>query len=185
MATPEKMAEMLDRLARVAHGAQFCAGLNPAQWEALRYLSRANRYSRTPGALAEYLSATPGTISQTVIALEEKGYVTRSRAPGDRRSIEVRLTPAGQEVLRRDPLALLGEVIEELSPEERQALGRAVDRVSERVSAARGVSGFGLCRDCTHLRRPQESGNKSCCCGVTGEGLAAAELEQICVDFRR
>jgi len=184
LATPEKMAEMLDRLARAAHGAQFCAGLNPAQWEALRYLSRANRYSRSPGALAEYLSATPGTISQTVIALEEKGYVTRSRAPGDRRSVEVRLTPAGQEVLQRDPLALLGEVIEGLSIEERQALCRAVDCVIARVSAARGVSGFGSCRDCTHLRQPRE-GSKSCCCGVTGEGLAAPELEQICVDFRR
>jgi DNA-binding MarR family transcriptional regulator len=178
------MAEMLDRLARVAHGAQFCAGLNPAQWEALRYLNRANRYSRTPGALADYLGATPGTISQTVIALEEKGYVTRSRAASDRRSVEVRLTPAGEEVLRRDPLALLGEVMEGLSADERQALGRALDRVIDRVNAARGVSGFGLCRDCTHLRQASE-GAKSCCCGISGEGLAAMELKQICVDFRR
>jgi DNA-binding MarR family transcriptional regulator len=178
------MAEMLDRLVRMAHGAQFCAGLNPAQWEALRYLSRANRYSRSPGALAAYLGATPGTISQTVIALEEKGYVTRSRAPNDRRSVEVRLTAAGEEVLRRDPLAILGEAMDGLSADERQALGRAVDRVIERVNAARGVPGFGLCRDCTHLRQPEKDA-KSCCCGVTGEGLAALELTQICVDFRR
>ena len=184
MASPEKMAEMLDRLARVAHGAQFCAGLNPAQWEALRYLRRANRYSRSPGALAAYLGATPGTISQTVIALEEKGYVTRSRATSDRRSVEVQLTPAGEAVLLRDPLALLGASIDGLSPEEREALGRALDSLIARVNAARGVSGFGLCRDCAHLRQPSQ-GATSCCCGVTGEGLAAMELGQICVDFNR
>jgi DNA-binding MarR family transcriptional regulator len=179
------MAEMLDRLARVAHACQFCAGLNPAQWEALRYLSRANRYSRTPGALASYLGATPGTISQTVIALEEKGYVTRSRASSDRRSVEVRLTAAGEEVLRHDPLAMLTEAMDGLSADERQALGRAVDWVIERINTARGVVGFGLCRDCTHLRQPENGANKSCRCGVTGEGLAVMELGQICVDFRR
>jgi DNA-binding MarR family transcriptional regulator len=178
------MAEMLDRLARVAHGAQFCAGLNPAQWEALRYLKRANRYSRTPGALAGYLGATPGTVSQTVIALEDKGYVTRNRAANDRRSVEIQLTEAGEALLARDPLTLLGDAVDELSLDERQALGRAVDRVIHRINAARGVAGFGLCRDCSHLRQP-EGGVKSCCCGVTGEGLASAELEQICVDFRR
>ena len=178
------MAEMLDRLARVAHGAQFCAGLNPAQWEALRYLKRANRYSRTPGALAAYLGATPGTISQTVIVLEEKGYVTRSRAPGDRRSVEIGLTPEGEKLLSRDPLSLLGEAVDALSPDEREVLGRAVDCVIERVNATRGVVGFGLCHDCTHLRQP-EHGVKSCCCGVTGDRLSSAELDQICVDFRR
>jgi hypothetical protein len=71
-----------------------------------------------------------------------------------------------------------------LSADERAALNRAVDRVIERVCAQRGVSGFGLCRDCTHLRQPPNDG-KSCCCGVTGEGLATMELDQICVDFRR
>ena len=184
MANPTRMAEMLDRLARVAHGAQFCAGLNPAQWEALRYLNRANRYSRTPGALASYMGATPGTISQTVIALEEKGYVTRSRAPTDRRSVEIQLTKAGEELLARDPLSVFGDAVDGLSPDERQALSRALDRVIEHINASRGLAGFGLCHDCSHLRQP-EGGAKSCCCGVTGDRLATAELDQICVDFHR
>lgn len=184
MAEPLRMAEMLDRLARLAHGAQFCAGLNPAQWEALRYLKRANRYSRSPGALAAYLGATPGTVSQTIITLEEKGYVRRSRAPADKRSVDVTLTETGEGVLANDPLSMLGQAVEGLSADERLALGRAVDQVIARVNAARGLSGFGLCRDCTHLCRTEASA-KSCHCGVTGDRLASAELEQICVDFRR
>ena len=183
MAETPKMAEMLDRLARLAHGAQFCAGLNPAQWEALRYLKRANRYSRTPGVLAAYLGATPGTISQTIIALEEKGYVRRERASVDRRSVEVTLTAAGETVLAQDPLAMLGTAVDGLSADERVALGRAVDQVIAQVNAARGLTGFGLCHDCNHLQ--SDKSTKSCRCGVTGDRLAAAELDQICVDFRR
>jgi DNA-binding MarR family transcriptional regulator len=182
------MAELLDRLARVAHGAQFCAGLNPAQWQALRYLARANRYSRSPGAIAEYLGATPGTISQTLIALESKGYIRRSRAAGDRRSVDVALTLEGEALLAHDPLTVLGGAIEELSGEERTALTTALDRVLGRVQAARGRSGFGLCRDCTHLQpgeAPDGGCQAQCRCGITGDALAGRELHQICVEFSR
>ena len=33
-------------------GLQYCHGLNPAQWDSLRFVGQANRFSRTPGALA-------------------------------------------------------------------------------------------------------------------------------------
>lgn len=187
MADPGRMAELLDRLARVAHGAQFCAGLNPAQWAALRYLHRANRYSRTPGAIADYLGATPGTISQTLIALETKGYINRCRAESDRRSVHVALTPQGEALLDRDPLTVLGEAVEGLSEEERLALNSAIDRVMGQIRATKGLAGFGLCHDCNHLKRPETpaTGAKSCRCGVTGDSLATPELDQICVEFRR
>ncbi len=38
-----RAVELLDRMSRIAHGLQFALGLNPAQWEALRFLARANR----------------------------------------------------------------------------------------------------------------------------------------------
>jgi DNA-binding MarR family transcriptional regulator len=183
VAEAAKMAEMLDRLARMAHGAQFCAGLNPAQWAALRYLKRANRYSRTPGALAGYLHATPGTISQTLIALEGKGYVSRKRSDTDGRSTQLALTSKGERLLADDPLTLLGDAVETLPQDERTALGRAIDRIVAEVSAKRGGCGFGLCHDCTHLQRPERK-TGSCRCGVTGEALATTELDQICVDHK-
>ena len=73
------VAVLLNRLSRIAHALQFSNGLNPAQWEALRYIGRANRYSASPTALADYVGSTKGTVSQTLIALEAKGYVSRSR----------------------------------------------------------------------------------------------------------
>ena len=91
----ERTVELLDRIGRIAHGLQFAQGLNPAQWEALRFLARANRYSRSPSALAEFLGTTKGTASQTVIALESKGLVSRTRRASDRRSVDLEVTPLG------------------------------------------------------------------------------------------
>ncbi len=101
----DRAVELLDRMGRIVHGLQFALGLNPAQWEALRFLARANRYSRSPTALAEFLGTTKGTASQTLIALESKGVVKRTRRASDRRSVELEVTPLGLELIEKDPLA--------------------------------------------------------------------------------
>lgn len=58
-----RIVELVNRLGRAVHCMQFARGLNPAQWEALRFVVRANRYSRTPSALAGFLGTTKGTAS--------------------------------------------------------------------------------------------------------------------------
>jgi DNA-binding MarR family transcriptional regulator len=62
---------------RLMRAGEHEGGLNPAQWEALRYLSRANRFSNSPIALTRFLGSTKGTISQTIEALERKGFITK------------------------------------------------------------------------------------------------------------
>ncbi|MEE8171570.1 MAG: MarR family transcriptional regulator, partial [Alphaproteobacteria bacterium] len=74
-----RVSELIDRVGRVTRGLQFVNGLSPAQWEALRFIARANRYSSNPTALAKFLGSTKGTVSQTLISLEKKGYVQRLR----------------------------------------------------------------------------------------------------------
>lgn len=86
-------AQLIDRLERLARGADTGGAVNPAQWTALRYLARANRFSRTPAALAEFMQSTRGTVSQTLIALEHKSLLTRTQNERDRRSIDLALTP--------------------------------------------------------------------------------------------
>jgi DNA-binding MarR family transcriptional regulator len=39
-------------------------------------ISRANRFSRTPAAVADYLASTRGTVSRTLASLESKGYLS-------------------------------------------------------------------------------------------------------------
>jgi DNA-binding MarR family transcriptional regulator len=97
------IAFVLERLARLMRSEEHAEGLNPAQWEGLRYLGRANRFSNSPGALTRYLGATKGTVSQTLMALERKGFIAKSSRPGEKRSITLRLTTRGESALARDP----------------------------------------------------------------------------------
>ena len=39
----EELTRLLDRLGRMSRGLQYCHGLNPAQWDSLRFLAQANR----------------------------------------------------------------------------------------------------------------------------------------------
>ena len=181
---PEKIANLINRLGRSIHCRQFAQGLNPAQWEALRYLSRANRYSRTPSALAEYLRTTKGTASQTLKSLEAKGYIRRVPVPEDRRAVRIDITDAGHVVLRRDPLQCLessasglGGDIEAI----RAFLGRLA-AVLERGSD----KDFGLCGECTFFCKnaaaTAEGGPHKC--GLHEEPLSAVDSTKICVSHR-
>src|SRR3546814_1620435 len=84
-----RIADLLDRLGRYLRSREHAGDLNPVQWEALRYLAQANRYSVNPSALTEFLGSTKGTVSQTLIVLESKGLISRDADPGDRRQLRL------------------------------------------------------------------------------------------------
>jgi DNA-binding MarR family transcriptional regulator len=190
MSEPLTLAALMDRLGRIAHALQFSTGLNPAQWEALRYLGRANRYSASPSALARYLGCTKGTVSQTLISLESKGYVNRVRGEPDGRSVRLELTESGRTLLGEDPLKLMEALANGLPAEDRAAATTVTQRMIRELCAAQGLSEFGVCGECGHLvgcrggdRAGEERDDRSTC-GLTGEMLDAEELDHICVNFR-
>ena len=187
MAETDRIAELIDRLARIVHGMQFADGLNPAQWEAVRFVARANRHSRTPGALAEYLGTTKGTASQTLIALESKGYIRRARCPNDRRSVEIDLTDRGRELCDNDPLELLCQTAGALSAADQGALAAGLERLNERLAETQDRATFGRCVNCTHYLTgcaELTGGQEPCRCSLTGEPMAPEELFRICVDYQ-
>jgi DNA-binding MarR family transcriptional regulator len=65
----------------------------------LIYLARANRYSNTPQALADYLGLTKGTVSQTLLLLDRRGLVERFEDEIDRRVVRLRLSSVGEQLL--------------------------------------------------------------------------------------
>lgn len=181
----ERVAELVDRLARVTRELQYVDGLNPAQWEALRYLARANRYSRSPGALADFLGATKGTASQTLIALEAKGHITRTRSIDDRRSVNLELTEQGKEILRHDPILAIEQAVGSLGPETGAELVRGLSRLLHDLQKRNGIKEFGVCAECTLYCvagdiLPAEGDQ----CGKTGERIGEMEKSLICVNFR-
>ena len=98
------IAILLERIGRVLQNDAHTHGLKPTQWEALRYLGRANKFSRSPSAVTAYLGMTKGTVSQTLAALERKGLIEKSSDPADKRNIHINLTSAGDELLEEDPV---------------------------------------------------------------------------------
>ncbi len=172
---------LVNRLSRVAHAMQFSHGLNPAQWEALRYLEKANRYSSSPSAMADYLGATKGTVSQTLIALESKGLVKRDRCPNDRRAVVLALTDAGREILSQDPLCQIYAATEKVPEEERQQLVGVMKSILDDLCVRQNSSQFGVCGDCCHLGEGICAGEGTC--GITGDPLGASDLHRICIDF--
>lgn len=180
----DRIADLLDRLALLQRSRQQqAAGLNPAQWEALRYLARANRYSRSPTALTDYLGSTKGTVSQTLIALERKGYVAR-RPAADRRSLRLELTAAGRALLAGDPLQGVAAAAQALPPARRAALAAGLAALLAALQRANGRRAFGLCATCRFFRRDDaaaEAGGPHRC-GLTLEPLSEADARLICAE---
>jgi DNA-binding MarR family transcriptional regulator len=181
----DRAVELLDRMGRIVHGLQFAHGLNPAQWEALRFLARANCYSRSPTALSEYLGTTKGTASQTVIALESKGMVKRTRRATDRRSVELEVTPLGLEMIQKDPLAPVFEAASNLGAEQCEAMNAALIEVVASLQLSIGFAETGRCIDCTHFckERPASSLDDVCRCALSQEEMAPQDLQRICTNF--
>ena len=186
MTNPDAFVSLINRLARIAHSMQFSQGLNPAQWEALRYLARANKYSTTPGVLADYLGTTKGTISQTLIALEAKGLVHRIRCKADRRKVRLGLTEAGRALLKSDPLREVRLACAGMPDGDCARVVAAMSSVLDDLCGRREGPRFGVCGTCCHLISEDDTGrcDGSQRCGLTGEPLESEELLQICVNFQ-
>jgi len=181
ISTASEVAELLDRLRRAAQAIQFVHGLNPAQWEALRFLGRANRYSRSPSTLAEYLGTTKGTASQTLRALEGKGYVRRCRDCNDRRGVSLELTAEGRALLLRDPMLGIARAVEALPEDCARHLASGLAVVLGKIRGGCRQGAFGVCERCRHL--VDASAEEAPVCGLTGEPLSKEDANLLCVNF--
>lgn len=174
MTEDEEIAAILDRIARLRGARRRSAALPEAQVAALDYLSRANRFSRTPSAVADYLAATRGTVSQTFLSLARKGLVAEEPAPDDRRSRIYSLTVAGRAGIGvQAPVPDWGEA-------GHHALLTGLRAALAAMIRDAGGRSFGLCRTCRHHR----PGDADAFCALLGVALEAAEGEQICAEHQ-
>jgi DNA-binding MarR family transcriptional regulator len=82
---------------------KICADLRLQliHFEVLDYLSYSNQYTDTPAATASYFGMTRGTVSQSLIVLEKKGYIEKNKDSIDKRIIHVHLLPLGLAILKK------------------------------------------------------------------------------------
>ncbi|WP_417495502.1 MarR family winged helix-turn-helix transcriptional regulator [Maricaulis sp.] len=171
----------LERLSRLMLNEGHADGLKPAQWEALRFLALANRFSRTAGGLGAYLGLTKGTVSQTLNALERKGLVARSTDGQDRRRVQLAVTPAGRALIDRDPLGELSDAIDHLPRPERDRLAASLETVLRAWLTQRGGRSFAQCLTCRHFRDRAPLGAPHYC-ALLNQPLRGADSLELCIE---
>lgn len=177
-------AAALERLTRLARAAEHEGDLNPAQWEALRYLGRANRFSNSPGALTQYLGATKGTVSQTLIALEKKGLISKAPRPEEKRSVSLNLTEPGEAMLQRDPWERMARRIGKLGPKTRKRFAKGLHELLQAELSRGGFKSFGVCRTCRWFseKAAQDDPRGPHRCLLFEQPLTGTESRKICVE---
>jgi DNA-binding MarR family transcriptional regulator len=174
----------LERLARLMRAREHDNALNPAQWEALRYLERANRFSNSPSALTRYLGATKGTISQTVMALERKGLIAKSKREGEKRSVVLALTAQGKAALANDPWHHLAGSAGRLGGKTRRRLAKGLKQMLADELSQGELKSFGLCKSCRFFREKGRSADAAGPhhCMLLNAPLSASDSQRICVE---
>ena len=173
---------LLERLTNLLRAEQRAGNsdeaLQPVHLSSLLFLSRANRYSNTPGGVTEYLGATKGTVSQSLQVLERKGLITREDDEKDRRTAHLELTTEGRLLLKqRWPSARIREAVAGLSESQQQRLQDSLRDFLVANQRAHGSRSFDVCHTCSLFER---LGQGQFRCGLTAEPLARAETEKIC-----
>ena len=171
-----RIKELVERLGRVNAADEWNSELNPTQSAALSYLARANRFSRSPSQVAEFLTATRGTVSQTLKALARKGLISETRSAEDKRSISYSITEKGMEHFRK--IGAIEHAAAQLEYTESATLILGLEALVHNALEQRGYRAFGVCKTCMHHHIRTNGGY----CKLLGEPLASAEAEQICFE---
>ena len=170
----ERISNLLRNETRA--GAQS-AGLQPVQLDVLGYLARCNRYSDTPASVTEYLGLTKGTVSQSILRLEEKGLVERKTDPADARRSHLKLTTSGRRVAR----SVRKRSLKDALGADRE-LRERLEQILRALQKRNGQRSFGVCQTCRFFEDP---GGTSFRCGLTQEPLSRSDSAKICREHER
>ena len=120
------------RMASMAALAQY--DVTPSQVRAIRVLAIHDSGGVRSKDLAEHLRIAPRSATEVVDALEEKGLVTRSPDPGDRRATLVSLSDRGRalaEEVRRTRGVASDQLLERLTQTDREDLARILRKLQD------------------------------------------------------
>jgi DNA-binding MarR family transcriptional regulator len=174
--------EYLERLSNLlrteARRSGTAYGLQPVQLQALHYLAICNRYSDTPLAVTEYLGLTKGTVSQTLMVLENKGLIAKTGDKEDKRVVHLKVTRTGKRLVQKAfPAQLLRAVCTRLSEAQQQRVIAGMKTLLLACQEANRMRSFGACHTCRHNQRTAEGGYL---CGLTQEPLSSDDIMRIC-----
>ena len=179
---PIVLLELVERLGNLMRSELRKAGadetLQPVQLQSLIYLSRANRYSNTPQALAEYLGLTKGTVSQTLLLLDRRGLIERFEDDIDRRVVRLRLSSAGEQLLAESQPALAWQnATRNISPNRIRNATSALREALVTLQEDNEGAVFGVCSNCSFCQKLSQRIYR---CGQMGDRLSGPETRKLC-----
>jgi DNA-binding MarR family transcriptional regulator len=127
-----RMQLLVKHLKQQRHATIAVRELEDHEYDTLHMLGGCPGNQATPTEIAAWLHMSPAAITGRLDALERRGFVRRMSVPGDRRKVQVELTPAGRRIWR----AAGGEqgaeevrILAALKPGEQQELARFLRRM--------------------------------------------------------
>lgn len=172
-----RIRDLIERMSRLNSADDWSDALNPTQWAALSYLSQANRFSRAPSQVAEFMSATRGTVSQTLKALARKEFITEVRSTTDRRWISYDVTTKGIDIL--DGTKTIDDALKGIDASTIASLEGGLESMLRKALELRGRKQFGQCQNCKYHRKEKIGGH----CELLNEALRSNEAQQICHEY--
>jgi DNA-binding MarR family transcriptional regulator len=183
----QKLFNLIERVGTLlrAEERKIAAALNlhPAHLQVLRYLAQCNRYSNTPMAVSDYLGTTKGTTSQSLLILQQHGYLQKKPDSKDRRIVHLVLTPKGRALARNINLTSLSnkeEAFRGLKAADLQTAQHVVEQLLRNLQRINQHHTFGQCHTCRYLM--VTGGKRFFRCGLTQELLRSDETLKICQD---
>ena len=152
-------------------------GLQPVHVQVLEYLALCNRFSNTPLSLSRYLGISKGTVSQSVIVLENKGLIKKVQDNNDRRIVHLMLSETGKNVVKN---AFANErwsnTCERLPAQQRERMAEDLAQLLLELTRQHSMQSFGVCRTCKYFT--YENSNYSC--ALLQIPLKASETAKLC-----
>jgi MarR family transcriptional repressor of emrRAB len=187
MSLAREAIELMGQMAQILWFEGTKHGLRDREWMALRFLFRANRFSRTPSALASYVGTTRGTASFIIGELERLGYIERKRSATDKRSVMLSVTQQGKKFLVRDPISVLIEAIAVLDDETKIHFRDTLRHVLDQSDATEQRHHTDVCRRCIFLREDRTAADGKTTvefsCRLFRAPIAEAEVDLLCTSF--
>lgn len=152
-----KLDFVLARLATAMRAENWSAfgaeGLNPTQGQVLELLHRRRDPLRL-SLIADELAVTPASLSDSVGALERKGFVLKGRDKTDGRALAVSLTPKGHRLIERlggEERATLTAIGQLRENDQVQLYGLLLKLLRE-LQETCGMPVARMCLTCEHFR---------------------------------
>lgn len=143
----QRLYEAFKKIRKQGMGMKPSCNLRPSEMMMLHYIYHRLRKKTesseaesgelngvTISELSEFAGQTSSGVSQTVKALEEKGYVSRAFCPSDRRVVLVTISEEGQKLFKEQEktfLTYLGRITDALGEEDTNRLIELLEKLAE------------------------------------------------------